>query len=144
MYVSSVNLSDTERGDAALATVSLNAAFSPDPSTENHKFWISTPTGAVTLRLAAEEAELYMPGSFFYVDLQALEEGETAETEVVLRKLEQNGDWSRTIGLSRISERFSGGISVEFSVTNKVVWPAYRELGARYGLTLTATTKDGS
>jgi hypothetical protein len=123
-YVSSRNVSSSEPYEKLPANLSaivkLNAAYSPDPNTENHKFWSATPSGTATLYLYGEENyDIYKPGSFWYIDVWEEEGGNWNILNYDLNEYNLNiimgdnpgGAW--------------GGNKIELCITNKSAWDIF-------------------
>lgn len=138
-YVSARTVNSTQPFDGQStcfsSIVKLNAAYSPDPSTENYSFWNATPSGVATLYLYGEDAcEMYKPGSFWYIDLWE----------------DEGGDW-RTLNFEQYESNISvelgnnpggmhGGNKIELNVTNKSAWRMFGE-GKKYRAEFTPATK---
>jgi len=102
------------------ATVKLNAAYSPDPSTENYSFWNATPSGTATLYLYGEEAfEPYKPGSFWYIDIWESEDGDWKITK------DERHEFNINIELRNNPSGVYGGNLIEMSITNKNAWDLF-------------------
>lgn len=129
-YVSARNVNSTQpfegQPTCLSAIVKLNAAYSPDPSTENYAFWNSTPSGTATLYLYGEEAyDAYTPGSFWYIDIWESEDGLWS-----IRKDERH-EHNINVELRDNPSAMYGGHVIEMSITNKNAWDVFG-LGKRY------------
>ena len=129
-YVSAQNVSSTQpfegQNTYLNATIKLNAAYSPDPNTENYSFWNATPSGSATLYLFGEEAfKDYKPGSFWYIDIWEDEDGKWK-----IAKHEEY-EYNINVELSDDAAAMYGGNKIELSVTNKNAWSIF-EKGKKY------------
>ena len=129
-YVSAQNVSSTQPVEGYKtnfsAVIKLNAAYSPDPTTENYSFWNATPNGNATIYLyGAENIEPYKAGSFWYIDIWEDEEGEWK-----IKKLEQH-EYNINVELGDDKAIMYGGNKIELGVTNKNAWSIFEE-GKKY------------
>ncbi len=52
-----------------LTSIGMSPVYSPDPTSENHKFWTSSPSGSLTLGCVNEEAAVkFELGKEYYLD----------------------------------------------------------------------------
>lgn len=129
-YVSAQNISSSQPFDGQpthlSATVKLNAAYSPDPNTENYSFWNATPSGTATLYLYGENAyDAYKPGSFWYIDIWESEDGDWK-----IHKDERH-EYNINVELRNNPSAMYGGNVIELSITNKNAWSIF-EKGKKY------------
>jgi hypothetical protein len=127
-YVSAQNISSTQPSDLYQhhlnATIKLNAAYSPDPSTENYSFWNATPSGSATINLYGEEQiKPYAPGSFWYIDIW-----EDAEGDWKITKLDTH---EYNINVELTDGSAWQGDKIELAITNKNAWEIF-EKGKKY------------
>lgn len=126
-YVSAQNVSSTQPFEGQptylSAVIKLNAAYSPDHTTENYSFWNATPSGTATLqRYGEENLKDYTPGSFWYVDIWEEDEGDWK-----INKLEQ---YEFNINVELEGGKHSTD-KIELSITNKNAWRIF-ESGKKY------------
>ncbi len=119
------------------AKVKLNAAYSPDPGTENHRFWKASPNGGMTLSSKSFNVDDMPIGSFFYVDVQASTGGAWKLTKLELAK------GSNTLQVTLSGPDWTDTLTV--GIDNQSVWPLFlNRLGDAYDLDLVPTTREGS
>lgn len=60
---------DTDKADDELKTIHLDAVYSPDPLSDNGKFWKWTPSGTIQLTTVNESAwQQFEQNKEYYVD----------------------------------------------------------------------------
>lgn len=75
MYVSAINIqADPDRPERAV--VHFNCVYSPDPDTENNKFWTATPSGSAKVAVVNPRETSYVAGKPYYLDFVPNDEGE--------------------------------------------------------------------
>lgn len=132
-YVSAQNISSTQPFDNQStyfsATIKLNAAYSPDSTTENYSFWKATPCGNATIHITGEEQiEKFKAGSFWYIDIW-----EDADGDWKLQKYESN-EYNLNVELVNKTSGFAemyGGNIISLSITNEKAWTVFEE-GKKY------------
>jgi hypothetical protein len=139
-YVTSVTLTQGLKQDAEgvwrdseYAAIAFNAAYSPDPTTENHAFWKSSPSGSLEIKGPADAMAQFTAGSFWLIDIEQAEKGDWLLTlmekpyEERLRVVLKSADWQGKF---------------EVSIDNQGAWPTFPALDERYVFTFTPTTKE--
>lgn len=122
-------------------TVTLQAAYSPDPSTENHRFWKASPNGNATLTSKSFDTDVMAPGSFWYIDVKPYPDDSAREDGWKLTKLEQSKG-SNTLTVTLSGPQYQDQITV--GIDNQGVWPLFmNKLGQMYDVKLIPTTKEG-
>ena len=165
-FVAAVNTTcySNQAGDnpPTFAEVVLNPVYSPNPDTENHKFWCSSPSGKMVLNMSGEEAQAYPVGSFWYIDENIIEDqpdfgygqvgmnarvkwiGEQSDPKSVytLTRCDGAGSYINV----RLEMNFGQDRGyIEIGINNEAVFPAYwNKVGSVYSLKMTRTTKEGS
>lgn len=124
------------------AEIILNPVYSQNPESENYKFWTSSPSGKMNLRIDGDKAGEYPAGSFWYVDVEAIAQDapDTEDVFTLVKNEKPIGDWANlTVQLSR-----SNGTYLEIGISNQDVWPMFmNKIGDRFSVTMFKTTKDG-
>lgn len=123
LYVSAVNM--TLIGDKTQSVIHLNAAYSPDPSTENYAFWKATPSG--TFRFYRTGAHNFSPGQQYYVDIEPNEDG-----DIGLISKEIDSQWIRVMLASPNQKLVDGKTSwnvdwehFDITITNEKAWDVF-------------------
>ena len=66
---------ETDKDDPELKTIHMNAVYSPDPKSENGKFWKLTPSGTIQLTTVNESAwQQFEEEAEYFVDFSKVEE----------------------------------------------------------------------
>ena len=118
--------------------IHMNAAYSPDPNSENHKFWKSSPSGTLTFSVLAEDAEAYPMGSFHYIDCEEVVDPSETTGLYRLSQLGISGDpssqyRSMTVRLERsfVDQNMTAS-RFEITIDNRLAWEAYRVIDQWY------------
>lgn len=138
-YVSARNVTSTqpfENQPVHLhAIIKLNAAYSPDKSTENYSFWDATPSGTATLYSYKEDVfNDYTPGSFWYIDISEDEDGDWLITK------NERHEYNINVELTNNPTGMYGGNKIEMSITNKSAWENFGD-GKKYKVEFIPTVK---
>lgn len=125
LYVSAVNTTFITSDNSTKSVVHLNAAYSPDPNSENHKFWKATPSG--TFRLVRNNGHDFLPGQHYYLDITPDEDG-----SVGLISKEVFEDSIRVILASPNHKTIDGVVkygvefeNFEMTITNRNAWSVF-------------------
>lgn len=125
LYVSAVNTNYMGEHIENQSVIHLNAAYSPDPNSENHSFWKATPSGKFRfIRIGQHD---FVPGAQYYVDIEPREDG-----SVGLISREQFDDFIQ-VALSSPHFRMENGCArynvdyeyMEMTITNINAWSIF-------------------
>ncbi len=76
--VNAVRQSKTDQGEVWQEHVIMNPVYSPDPASENRKFWEATPAGEVNLFINNPQVfGLFQEGQEVYLDMTIIEKPAT-------------------------------------------------------------------
>lgn len=142
-YVASVTINCNQQpmeGEAPnlYTLVNFNAAYSPNPSTENHAYWTATPTGSLAITVTEEQAQNFKPGSFWYIDSLQDENG---DWEMDVRTGGKEDDCSLNVELTTKKSTQFQWARLKLSINNKSAWSEYEKINSRYQIDILPAVK---
>ena len=126
--------------------VQISTVYSPDTSTEDHKFWKASPNGRGAFSYDALNPETIVPGlpldlgAKFYFDVTRIEDGAKGKDALFLARVTESAWNTENPQVSQKTITLNGTAganhSIEITIDNSAVFDQF-VLGASYRFTCT-------
>ena len=143
---SGAQVAEHDTSGKAFGAITLNAAYSPNPKSENYKFFAASPGGTLTFsNVDLELREQFPVGTWWYLDFERIADGDPLPDEPywTLQAIDNDG-WNLQTRFTGVG--YAGAypvVRLSLLIQNKEVWPEYTVIGTHYKVTFRQTTREG-